>query len=136
MVLADKAYSSRAIRGHLRKRGIRAVIPVPADQRAHRLRRGSPGRQATGLRPRDMQAARHRRAMHQPPQAVARRRHPLREGGHHLPGRTPHRGHLPLVRPLIQTRLPSSASLRRVISAGGGHLAGMRLGEVERLRGE
>ncbi|MBT2454902.1 transposase [Streptomyces sp. ISL-86] len=43
MVLADKAYSSRAIRGHLRRRGIRAVIPVPADQRAHRLRRGRHG---------------------------------------------------------------------------------------------
>lgn len=41
MVLADKAYSSRAIREHLRKRGIRAVTPVPADQRGHRLRRGS-----------------------------------------------------------------------------------------------
>ncbi|MFD9169528.1 IS5 family transposase [Streptomyces diastaticus] len=43
VVLADKAYSSRAIRAHLRKRGIRAVIPVPADQRRHRLRRGSRG---------------------------------------------------------------------------------------------
>ncbi|MFE7978145.1 IS5 family transposase [Streptomyces shenzhenensis] len=43
VVLADKAYSSRAIRDHLRKRGIRAVIPVPADQRGHRLRRGSRG---------------------------------------------------------------------------------------------
>ncbi|MER7214095.1 IS5 family transposase [Streptomyces eurythermus] len=43
MVLADKAYSSRAIRSHLRKRGIRAVIPTPADQRDHRLRRGSRG---------------------------------------------------------------------------------------------
>ncbi|MFF8774514.1 IS5 family transposase [Kitasatospora sp. NPDC015120] len=43
VVLADKAYSSRAIREHLRKRGIRAVIPIPADQRGHRLRRGSRG---------------------------------------------------------------------------------------------
>jgi len=43
MVLADEAYSSRAIREHLRKRGIQAVIPVPADQRNHRLRRGSRG---------------------------------------------------------------------------------------------
>ena len=43
MVLADKAYSSRAIREHLRKRGIRVVIPVNADQRSHRLRRGSRG---------------------------------------------------------------------------------------------
>ncbi|MFG2409841.1 IS5 family transposase [Streptomyces brevispora] len=42
-ILADKAYSSRAIREHLRKRGIRAVIPIPADQRGHRLRRGSQG---------------------------------------------------------------------------------------------
>lgn len=39
MVLADKAYSSRAIR----ERGIRAVIPIPADQRGHWLRRGSRG---------------------------------------------------------------------------------------------
>lgn len=43
VVLADKAYSSRAIRDHLRKRSIRAVIPVPADQRGHRPRRGSRG---------------------------------------------------------------------------------------------
>ncbi|MFE4632211.1 IS5 family transposase [Streptomyces sp. NPDC056773] len=40
VVLADRAYSSRAIRGHLRRRGIRAVIPQPADQISHRLRRG------------------------------------------------------------------------------------------------
>ncbi|MEU9979441.1 hypothetical protein, partial [Streptomyces sp. NPDC051014] len=31
---------------------------------------------------------------------------------------------------------PSSASLRRVISSGGGHLCGVRLGEVERLRSD
>ncbi|MFE9970351.1 transposase [Streptomyces hirsutus] len=43
VVLADKAYSSRAIRDHLGKRGIRAVIPVPANQADHRLRRGSRG---------------------------------------------------------------------------------------------
>jgi len=42
-VLADKAYSSRAIRSHLRRRGIRATIPEPADQRKNRLRRGSKG---------------------------------------------------------------------------------------------
>ncbi|GAA5705387.1 hypothetical protein Save01_06239 [Streptomyces avermitilis] len=43
MVLADKAYWSRAIREHLWRRGIHAVIPVPADQRGHRLRRGGRG---------------------------------------------------------------------------------------------
>jgi putative transposase len=42
-VLADKAYSSRAIRSHLRERSIIAVIPEPDDQKAHRKRRGSAG---------------------------------------------------------------------------------------------
>lgn len=42
-VRGDKAYSSRAIRAHLRGRGIRAVIPQPRDQQAHRKRRGSHG---------------------------------------------------------------------------------------------
>jgi len=42
-VLADKAYSSRAIRTHLRRRGIRAVIPQPADQIAKRKQRGRAG---------------------------------------------------------------------------------------------
>ena len=42
-VRGDKAYSSRAIRTHLRERGIVAVIPEPADQRGHRVRRGSRG---------------------------------------------------------------------------------------------
>ena len=42
-VRADKAYSSRAIRQHLRSRGIVAVIPEPSDQRGHRTRRGAKG---------------------------------------------------------------------------------------------
>jgi transposase len=42
-VLADRAYSARAHRAALRARGITAVIPEPADQRAHRRRRGSAG---------------------------------------------------------------------------------------------
>ncbi|MFE2579637.1 IS5 family transposase [Streptomyces sp. NPDC059378] len=42
-VLADRAYSSRAIRSHLRRRGIRALIPQPSDQIGHRLRRGRVG---------------------------------------------------------------------------------------------
>ncbi|MFF6953006.1 IS5 family transposase [Streptomyces iakyrus] len=43
VVLADRAYSSRAIRKHLRRRGIRAVIPQPSDQVGRRLRRGRTG---------------------------------------------------------------------------------------------
>ena len=42
-VIGDKAYSSRAIRADLRSRGIRALIPQPSDQIAHRKRRGSAG---------------------------------------------------------------------------------------------
>ncbi|SDN63364.1 Transposase DDE domain-containing protein, partial [Nocardioides szechwanensis] len=42
-VLGDKAYSSRAIRTELRSRRVRAVIPQPSDQIAHRKRRGSAG---------------------------------------------------------------------------------------------
>jgi transposase len=42
-VLADKAYSSKANRAYLRHRGIRATIPVPADQAAHRTNRGRHG---------------------------------------------------------------------------------------------
>ncbi|WP_254394141.1 IS5 family transposase [Streptomyces buecherae] len=50
-VLADRAYSSRAIRGHLRRRGIRAVIPQPSDQIGHRLRRGRQGGRPPGFDP-------------------------------------------------------------------------------------
>lgn len=39
----DKAYSLRAIRQHLRDRGIHAVIPQPSDKIGHRLRRGPRG---------------------------------------------------------------------------------------------
>ena len=40
---ADKAYSARGHRAHLRSRGITAVIPEPRDQQGHRARRGSKG---------------------------------------------------------------------------------------------
>lgn len=42
-VRGDKAYSSRAIRAHLRSRRIIAVIPEPDDQAGHRTRRGCRG---------------------------------------------------------------------------------------------
>lgn len=48
-VRGDKAYSSRAIRGHLRARGIKAVIPEPDDQKGHRKRRGSLGGRPVAL---------------------------------------------------------------------------------------
>ena len=42
-VLADKAYSARANRVYLRRRGIKATIPVKADQARHRRQKGSAG---------------------------------------------------------------------------------------------
>jgi transposase len=42
-VLADKAYSSRANREHLRRRGIKATIPIKEDQAANRRKKGSKG---------------------------------------------------------------------------------------------
>jgi transposase len=42
-VRGDKAYSSRANRAYLRRRGIRATIPERADQIGHRKKRGSAG---------------------------------------------------------------------------------------------
>jgi transposase len=43
LVLADKAYTSKGNRAHLRARGIKACIPSKADQDAHRKAKGSRG---------------------------------------------------------------------------------------------
>jgi transposase len=48
-VLADKGYSSRANRDLLRRRGIAHTIPEPADQAAHRRRRGRGGGRPVGF---------------------------------------------------------------------------------------
>lgn len=50
-VLGDKAYSSRANRAYLARRGIKATIPVPADQAAHRKARGSIGGRSPAFDP-------------------------------------------------------------------------------------
>jgi hypothetical protein len=42
-VLADMAYTSRANRRYLRRRGIKATIPSKADQDANRRKLGSKG---------------------------------------------------------------------------------------------
>ena len=43
LLLGDKAYSTAAIRAHLRKRRIKATIPEPADQARNRRQRGRRG---------------------------------------------------------------------------------------------
>ncbi len=46
---ADKAYSARAHRALLRRRGVTAVIPEPDDQKRHRARRGRRGGRPAGF---------------------------------------------------------------------------------------
>ncbi|MBK3589544.1 IS5 family transposase, partial [Streptomyces sp. MBT57] len=48
-VVADKAYSSRAFRVYLRRRGIIATIPEKDDQKKHRRNRGSHGGRPPGF---------------------------------------------------------------------------------------
>ena len=86
---ADKAYSSRAIRAELRRRGIAAVIPEPSDQIAPRKRHGSRGRSATGLRHRRLQGPQRHRTRIQQHQTMARPGHRLRQTGHRLAGGQP-----------------------------------------------
>jgi transposase len=50
-VAADKAYSSKANRGYLRRRRITAVIPEKADQQANRKNKGSAGGRPVGFDP-------------------------------------------------------------------------------------
>ena len=93
-VLADKAYSSTAIRAHLRRRGIKATIPEPADQIRHRLRRGSSGGRRR-IRPRRLQGAQYRRARLYRLRRAPGGRHPvrqtrLRSTGHRRRRRDPH----------------------------------------------
>ncbi len=49
-VRADKAYSSRANRAYLRRRGIACTIPEPADQQQHRKNRGRRRHRAVATR--------------------------------------------------------------------------------------
>ncbi|MBB5825789.1 transposase [Micromonospora carbonacea] len=57
-VLADKAYTSKANRSHLRSRGIRACIPSKTDQDAHRKAKGSKGGRPPAFDP-DLYRLRH-----------------------------------------------------------------------------
>ncbi|WP_434090210.1 IS5 family transposase [Micromonospora carbonacea] len=57
-VLADKAYTSKANRSHLRSRGIRACNPSETDQDAHRKAKGSKGGRPPAFDP-DLYRLRH-----------------------------------------------------------------------------
>ncbi|WP_406390316.1 transposase [Streptomyces sp. NBC_00882] len=80
VVLADKAYSSPAIRARAPAQARHPCgDPGPGGPARSPAAPWQPGRQATGLRPRDLQAVRRHRAVHQPSQAAAGYRDPLRE---------------------------------------------------------
>jgi hypothetical protein len=74
-VLADKGYSTRAIREHPRRRGIAATIPERADQHANRQRRGTSRWPPTHLRPHRLPAPQRGRTLLPAPQATPRHRH-------------------------------------------------------------
>lgn len=79
--LRHQAYSSRGTRATLRRHGITAVIPEPADQAGRRKRRGSRGGRSPAF---DADDYRGRNGFSRP-------RHPLRQARHQPPrcGRPP-----------------------------------------------
>ncbi|MFC9891625.1 transposase [Streptomyces pilosus] len=86
-VRADKAYDSRRNRAYLRRRGIKATIPVPADRGPPPPQARLPGRPASEVRQERLPRAACRRVRHQSPQAPSCRGHAIRQA------RRPLRGH-------------------------------------------
>ncbi len=83
--MADKAYSSKAIRQYLRDHGIQCVIPEKEDQIANRKRKGSAGGRPVRY---DKEAYKRRNEsgpLLQHHEAMAIPGHPLRQAGPHLP---------------------------------------------------
>ena len=89
LTMPTKAYSTRAIRAELRRRGINVVIPEPRDQQGHRTRRASRGCRPVTY---DVDAYRGRNVVERSFNALklARARNPLRQARHHLPRRRRH----------------------------------------------
>lgn len=107
-VLADKTYSSRAIRSWLRRHGIAATIPQPCDQQAHRRRRGHHGGRPPAFDPQHYRRRNVARTLHQPPQTMARPGHAHRQTRRALPGPTHRRRDPALDKTVIRETLPSS----------------------------
>lgn len=92
-VIADRAYTSRANRSHLRRRGIKACIPSKADQDANRRAKGSAGGRPPRLRPQGLPAASRRGVRHQPPQTPPGLGHQVRQAGRPLRSHHPRHRH-------------------------------------------
>jgi hypothetical protein len=90
-VLADKAYTSHANRDYLRRRGIKATIPIKADQpriAARRDRRADDPRASTRT---STSSATPWSAVSTPAQTPPRHRDAIQQTRRALPGHTPHR---------------------------------------------
>lgn len=115
--MADKAYSSKAIRAYLRGRGIECVIPEKDDQKANRKRKGSAGGRPVTY---DKDAYKRRNVVERSfntLKAMALPGHPLRQTGTHLPlgGRPARRRHLE--HPIRRHTLVLQPRLLSVVSA-------------------
>jgi hypothetical protein len=111
-VLADRAYSSRAIRSHLRRRGVRAVIPQPSS---HPTRSATACREATSASVRPASTVRPRSsetpsnaASTGPSSGAAWPHEPTNSPSPTRPGRTPPRRH-PHLDPTLTQEAESSA---------------------------
>lgn len=92
-VRGDKAHSPRAIRGHLRARGTKAVITEPDDRRAIASGAAHAAADPPARRCRLQEPERDRTPL-LPHQTVARARDQIRQARHHLPRRRrPQRRH-------------------------------------------
>ncbi|MET9619115.1 transposase [Kitasatospora indigofera] len=78
-VRVDKAYDSRANRSYLRRRGIKATIPIPVGPRAQPAEARLVRRPPIEVRQGRLQTAARGRVRNQPPQAPPRRRHEVRQ---------------------------------------------------------
>jgi hypothetical protein len=122
--VGDKAYSAAANRSYLRKRGIKAVIPVKEDQKNHRRNRGSQGGRPPAV---DREQYKERRALLRQAQTVPGCRDPLRQAPVHVPG---HRR--PGVNPDLATRsAPMIHRTRSSLMAGHALRADRPLGPDE-----
>jgi hypothetical protein len=84
--MGDKAYSSAANRAYLRKRGIKAVIPVKEDQKNHRRNRGSQGGRPPAFDREQYKERNTVEALLRQAQTVPGCRDPLRQAPVHVPG--------------------------------------------------
>ena len=119
-LLGDKAYSSKKIRAHLRRRRITATIPSGRpDRPPHQT--GPQRRPATCLRCDRLQRSQHHRACLQQAQGFPRSGHAHRQTRLHLPRHRQHRHDQDLApRPSPQRSMRHALVRRGLVSGGSG----------------